>query len=151
MYSTTNFLLTMQEPRVEAAAVQLPPGSTAADTAFYKDGQLALLLMLAQCGSGASNSDVILALLPLSELSFIAVPAEQQAAGVLQVISMQGPTGLCSQAGVMASTHLLDCSEGSILHQHVKGRNAVLAGLPRQRDSGQLGGCRLPPAKHTAR
>lgn len=77
----------VQEPGVEATAVQLPAGSAAMDTAFYRDGQLALLLAPAQQqGSGAGGSGgTSLALLPLSELTFVAVPAQQHAADILQV------------------------------------------------------------------
>lgn len=75
--------MVMQAPEVQAAAVQLPPGSTAVDTAFYKDGQLALLLTPSRDGGGAGGGT--LALLPLSGLPFVAVPAEQQAVSILQV------------------------------------------------------------------
>lgn len=80
--------LLVQEPGVEATAVQLPAGSTAVDTAFYKDGQLALLLApVQQRGAGAAGSSdgASLALLSLSELTFVSVPAQQQAADILQV------------------------------------------------------------------
>jgi hypothetical protein len=68
----------------QAAAVQLPPGSTAVDTAFYKDSQLALLLA-PERSNGSDGGGVSLALLPLSGLPLVAVPAEQQAADILQV------------------------------------------------------------------
>ena len=77
--------MVMQAPEVQAAAVQLPPGSTAVDTAFYKDGQLALLLTPSRDGGGAGGGSATLALLPLSGLPFVAVPAEQQAVSILQV------------------------------------------------------------------
>lgn len=77
--------MAVQGPEVQAAAVQLPPGSTAVDTAFYKDGQLALLLAPEGSGGGSDGVGVSLALLPLSGLPLVAVPAEQQAADILQV------------------------------------------------------------------
>ena len=73
---------------MQAAAVQLSAGSTAVDTAFYKDGQLALLVSPVQHSSSDSSSAVSLALLPLSGLPFVAVPVEQQAAGILQVTTI---------------------------------------------------------------
>jgi hypothetical protein len=78
--------MAMQGPEVQAAAVHLPPSRTAVDTAFYKDGQLALLLAPERSdGSDGGNGGVSLALLPLSGLPLVTVPAEQQAADILQV------------------------------------------------------------------
>lgn len=82
---------TVQEPAVEAAAVALPPGAAVIDTAFYKRGQLALLLQpqaggaAAAGGGGGDTQNGSVALLSLDELEFTPLPPQHAPADILQV------------------------------------------------------------------
>lgn len=74
--------LRMQEPVVEAVAVQLPAGRVV-DTGFYQDGRLAVLLQR-QGSSAGGGAGASLMLLPL-QAAPDPLPAEQRDGDILQV------------------------------------------------------------------
>ncbi|PSC75422.1 Anaphase-promoting complex subunit 4 [Micractinium conductrix] len=113
---------------LEAALLQLPEGAAAADLAFYKEGQVALLL--------AWEGGCRLALLPQEQLGFVELPAGLLVeADALQLCEM-----LLSHSGRGATPLPPDCRQRALPYPRVqqplavsasRGVGCVLAGTQR--------------------
>ena len=100
---------------LEAALLQLPEGAAAADLAFYKEGQVALLL--------AWEGGCRLALLPQEQLGFVELPAGLLVeADALQLCEM-----LLSHSGRGATPLPPDCRQRALPYPRVQQPLAVSA------------------------